>query len=143
MLDINTSVTVTRLLWYLVLTEEEGPLLPLLIPFPLKPLFPLIGSSYSSPQTDATPLKMNFRTTTNGRAGGVLARTGSLSGHPSKQQPRSTLLDLENQCSSSVLGIGKSEQRKETEYDTDEPPAKLMNMEMENRERKIYSSNKL
>ncbi|KAG8278320.1 hypothetical protein J6590_023769 [Homalodisca vitripennis] len=31
--------------------------------------------------------------TTNGRAGGMLARTGSLSGHPSKQQPRSTLLD--------------------------------------------------
>ncbi|KAG8290335.1 hypothetical protein J6590_084575 [Homalodisca vitripennis] len=28
------------------------------------------------------------------RAGGLLARTGSLSGHPSKQQPRSTLLDL-------------------------------------------------
>ncbi|KAG8261766.1 hypothetical protein J6590_066297 [Homalodisca vitripennis] len=25
---------------------------------------------------------------------GLLARTGSLSGHPSKQQPRSTLLDL-------------------------------------------------
>ncbi|KAG8269589.1 hypothetical protein J6590_104414 [Homalodisca vitripennis] len=34
------------------------------------------------------------RITTNGRAGGLLARTGSLSGHPSKQQPRSTLLDL-------------------------------------------------
>ncbi|KAG8331432.1 hypothetical protein J6590_042202 [Homalodisca vitripennis] len=34
----------------------------------------------------------DFRTTTNGRAGGLLARTGSLSGHPSKQQPRSTLL---------------------------------------------------
>ncbi|KAG8264690.1 hypothetical protein J6590_008625 [Homalodisca vitripennis] len=32
------------------------------------------------------------RTTTNGRAGGLLARTGSLSGHPSKQQPCSTLL---------------------------------------------------
>ncbi|KAG8315323.1 hypothetical protein J6590_073377 [Homalodisca vitripennis] len=29
-----------------------------------------------------------------GRAGGLLARTGSLSGHLSKQQPRSTLLDL-------------------------------------------------
>ncbi|KAG8260128.1 hypothetical protein J6590_103806 [Homalodisca vitripennis] len=35
----------------------------------------------------------DFRTTTKGRAGGLLARTGSLSGHPSKQQPRSTLLD--------------------------------------------------
>ncbi|KAG8260397.1 hypothetical protein J6590_098032 [Homalodisca vitripennis] len=32
----------------------------------------------------------DFRTTNNGRAGGLLARTGSLSGHPSKQQPRST-----------------------------------------------------
>ncbi|KAG8295767.1 hypothetical protein J6590_073126 [Homalodisca vitripennis] len=39
-------------------------------------------------------LKVDFRTTTNGRVGGLLARTGSLSGHPSKQQPRSTLLDL-------------------------------------------------
>ncbi|KAG8327726.1 hypothetical protein J6590_012774 [Homalodisca vitripennis] len=39
-------------------------------------------------------LKGNFRTTTNGRAGGLLARTGSPSGHPSKQHPRSTLLDL-------------------------------------------------
>ncbi|KAG8286262.1 hypothetical protein J6590_063936 [Homalodisca vitripennis] len=38
-------------------------------------------------------LKGDFRTTTNGRADGLLARTGSLSGHPSKQQPRSTLLD--------------------------------------------------
>ncbi|KAG8318280.1 hypothetical protein J6590_006593 [Homalodisca vitripennis] len=38
----------------------------------------------------------DFRTTTNGRAGGLLARTGSLSGHSSKQQPRSTaLLDLD------------------------------------------------
>ncbi|KAG8331418.1 hypothetical protein J6590_042185 [Homalodisca vitripennis] len=35
----------------------------------------------------------DFRTTTNGRANGLLARTGSLSGHPSKQQPRSALLD--------------------------------------------------
>ncbi|KAG8326052.1 hypothetical protein J6590_051384 [Homalodisca vitripennis] len=35
----------------------------------------------------------DFRTTTNGRSGGLLARTGSLSGHPSEQQPRSTLLD--------------------------------------------------
>ncbi|KAG8276257.1 hypothetical protein J6590_069482 [Homalodisca vitripennis] len=34
----------------------------------------------------------HFRTTTNGR-GGLLASTGSLSGHPSKQQPRSMLLD--------------------------------------------------
>ncbi|KAG8316495.1 hypothetical protein J6590_049619 [Homalodisca vitripennis] len=31
-------------------------------------------------------------TTTNGRAGGLLARTGSLIDHPSKQQPRLTLL---------------------------------------------------
>ncbi|KAG8252714.1 hypothetical protein J6590_051163 [Homalodisca vitripennis] len=38
-------------------------------------------------------LKGDFRTTTNCRAGGLLARPGSLSGHPSKQQPRSTLLD--------------------------------------------------
>ncbi|KAG8269776.1 hypothetical protein J6590_100219 [Homalodisca vitripennis] len=34
-----------------------------------------------------------IQTTANGRAGGLLARTGSLGGHPSKQQPRSTLLD--------------------------------------------------
>ncbi|KAG8295394.1 hypothetical protein J6590_081504 [Homalodisca vitripennis] len=39
-------------------------------------------------------LKGDFRTTTNGRAGGPLARTGSLSGQLSKQRPRSTLLDL-------------------------------------------------
>ncbi|KAG8268437.1 Zinc finger, CCHC domain-containing protein [Homalodisca vitripennis] len=38
-------------------------------------------------------LKGDLRTTTNGRIGWLLARTGSLSGHPSKQQPRSTLLD--------------------------------------------------
>ncbi|KAG8245472.1 hypothetical protein J6590_105409, partial [Homalodisca vitripennis] len=36
----------------------------------------------------------DFRTTTNGRAGGQLERTGSVSGHSTKQQPRSTLLDL-------------------------------------------------
>ncbi|KAG8287309.1 hypothetical protein J6590_041553 [Homalodisca vitripennis] len=36
----------------------------------------------------------DFRTTTNGRAGGLLARTGSFSANSSKQQPRSTLLDL-------------------------------------------------
>ncbi|KAG8320709.1 hypothetical protein J6590_062600 [Homalodisca vitripennis] len=39
-------------------------------------------------------LKGDFRTTTSGRAGGLLARTGSLSGHSSKQQPRSTLIWL-------------------------------------------------
>ncbi|KAG8263576.1 Eukaryotic translation initiation factor 2-alpha kinase 3 [Homalodisca vitripennis] len=33
-------------------------------------------------------LKSDFQTTTNGRADGLLARTGSLSGHPYKQQPR-------------------------------------------------------
>ncbi|KAG8258227.1 hypothetical protein J6590_033699 [Homalodisca vitripennis] len=32
----------------------------------------------------------DFRTTTNGRVGGLLARTGSLGGHSFKQQPRST-----------------------------------------------------
>ncbi|KAG8262445.1 hypothetical protein J6590_052090 [Homalodisca vitripennis] len=37
--------------------------------------------------------KGDFRTTTNGRSGGLLARTRSFSDHPSKQQPRSTLLD--------------------------------------------------
>ncbi|KAG8334691.1 hypothetical protein J6590_084630, partial [Homalodisca vitripennis] len=36
----------------------------------------------------------DFRTTTNGRAGRLLARTGSFSGHLSKQQPRLALLDL-------------------------------------------------
>ncbi|KAG8283304.1 hypothetical protein J6590_021204 [Homalodisca vitripennis] len=35
----------------------------------------------------------DFRTNTNGRAAGLLAMTGYLSGYPSKQQPRSTLLD--------------------------------------------------
>ncbi|KAG8328742.1 hypothetical protein J6590_102676 [Homalodisca vitripennis] len=39
-------------------------------------------------------LKGILSTTTNGRAGGLLVRTGSLSGHPSKQQLRSTLLHL-------------------------------------------------
>ncbi|KAG8285401.1 hypothetical protein J6590_081122 [Homalodisca vitripennis] len=34
-------------------------------------------------------------TTINGRAGGLLPRTVSLSGHPSKQQPCSTMLDPE------------------------------------------------
>ncbi|KAG8246866.1 hypothetical protein J6590_075243 [Homalodisca vitripennis] len=38
-------------------------------------------------------LKGDFRTIKNGRAGRLLARTGSLSGHPSKQQPRSTVPD--------------------------------------------------
>ncbi|KAG8314059.1 hypothetical protein J6590_101233 [Homalodisca vitripennis] len=38
-------------------------------------------------------LNGDIQTITNGRASGLLARTGSLSGHPSKQQPRSTLLD--------------------------------------------------
>ncbi|KAG8261892.1 mannose binding [Homalodisca vitripennis] len=40
--------------------------------------------------------KGDFRTTINGRAGGLLTRTGSLNGQPSKQQPRSTLLDSVN-----------------------------------------------
>ncbi|KAG8286728.1 hypothetical protein J6590_053685 [Homalodisca vitripennis] len=44
-------------------------------------------------QTGDQRLKGDFRTTTNDWAGGLLARTGSLSGYPSKQQPRSTLLD--------------------------------------------------
>ncbi|KAG8245990.1 hypothetical protein J6590_097467 [Homalodisca vitripennis] len=39
------------------------------------------------PESDFQPPPMA------GRAGWLLARTGSLSGHPSKQQPRSTLLD--------------------------------------------------
>ncbi|KAG8324901.1 hypothetical protein J6590_081037 [Homalodisca vitripennis] len=34
----------------------------------------------------------DFHTTTDARADGLLARTGSLRGHPSKQQPRSTML---------------------------------------------------
>ncbi|KAG8282705.1 hypothetical protein J6590_030426 [Homalodisca vitripennis] len=38
--------------------------------------------------------KGDFETTTNGWAGRLLAGTESLNGHPSKQQPRSTLLDL-------------------------------------------------
>ncbi|KAG8318964.1 hypothetical protein J6590_101730, partial [Homalodisca vitripennis] len=39
-------------------------------------------------------LKDDFRTTTNGRADGLLARTGSLSGHPTQQQPQSTYLAI-------------------------------------------------
>ncbi|KAG8300478.1 hypothetical protein J6590_075054 [Homalodisca vitripennis] len=35
----------------------------------------------------------DFQTTTNGRAGRLLVTPGSLIGHPSKQQLRSTLLD--------------------------------------------------
>ncbi|KAG8306246.1 hypothetical protein J6590_051590 [Homalodisca vitripennis] len=41
-------------------------------------------------------LKGDFRTITNDRAGGLLARAGSLSGHPTKQHPRSMLLDPRN-----------------------------------------------
>ncbi|KAG8295109.1 hypothetical protein J6590_087879 [Homalodisca vitripennis] len=37
--------------------------------------------------------KGDFGTTTNGQAGGLLARTGSLSYLQYKQQPRSKLLD--------------------------------------------------
>ncbi|KAG8337300.1 hypothetical protein J6590_026265 [Homalodisca vitripennis] len=40
--------------------------------------------------------KADFRTTINGRAEGLLARTGSLSGHPSKQQPRFVQLSCDN-----------------------------------------------
>ncbi|KAG8267056.1 hypothetical protein J6590_059097 [Homalodisca vitripennis] len=36
----------------------------------------------------------DYRTITNGQAGGLLTRTGSFSGHPSKQQPSSMLFDL-------------------------------------------------
>ncbi|KAG8308205.1 hypothetical protein J6590_002291 [Homalodisca vitripennis] len=46
------------------------------------------------PKPYTEDLRRDFRTTIHVRAGGLLARTGSLSGHPSKQQPRSTLLDL-------------------------------------------------
>ncbi|KAG8299696.1 hypothetical protein J6590_094464 [Homalodisca vitripennis] len=38
-------------------------------------------------------LKGDFRNTTNGRVGGLLGNTGSLSGHPPKQQQRLALLD--------------------------------------------------
>ncbi|KAG8298998.1 hypothetical protein J6590_002967 [Homalodisca vitripennis] len=44
-------------------------------------------------RTKKPSLTLNLRTTTNGRAGGLLARGRSLSGHPFKQQQRSTLLD--------------------------------------------------
>ncbi|KAG8316481.1 hypothetical protein J6590_049605 [Homalodisca vitripennis] len=55
-------------------------------------------------------LKGDFRTTTNGRAGGLLARTGSLSGHPAKQQPRSTLmiwLSCDNRCTHYTAALAK------------------------------------
>ncbi|KAG8293276.1 hypothetical protein J6590_020879 [Homalodisca vitripennis] len=39
-------------------------------------------------------LKGDFRINTNSRTGGLLARTGLLSGYPTKQQPSSTLIDL-------------------------------------------------
>ncbi|KAG8302603.1 hypothetical protein J6590_028513, partial [Homalodisca vitripennis] len=45
-------------------------------------------------QLEDQRLKSDFRTTTNGWAGGLLARTESLSIQPSKQQPRSTLVHL-------------------------------------------------
>ncbi|KAG8301456.1 hypothetical protein J6590_053529 [Homalodisca vitripennis] len=51
-------------------------------------------SSTNSAATAYKTLEDDFQTTTNGRAGDLLARTGTLSGHPSKQQPRSTLPDL-------------------------------------------------
>ncbi|KAG8297673.1 hypothetical protein J6590_030182 [Homalodisca vitripennis] len=47
----------------------------------------------SEGKTQKPSLTLNLRTTTNVRAGGLFARIGSLSGHPSKQQPRSTFLD--------------------------------------------------
>ncbi|KAG8276422.1 hypothetical protein J6590_065696 [Homalodisca vitripennis] len=50
-----------------------------------------------------------FRTTTNGRAGGLLARTGSLSGHSSKQQPRSTLIDFMNCRTSYTASLARIE----------------------------------
>ncbi|KAG8272076.1 hypothetical protein J6590_050027 [Homalodisca vitripennis] len=54
-------------------------------------------------------LKCGFRASTNGRAGELLARTGSLSGHPSKQQPRSTLTNsaILRQLSYQLLGFVK------------------------------------
>ncbi|KAG8282636.1 hypothetical protein J6590_031886 [Homalodisca vitripennis] len=56
-------------------------------------------------------LKGDFRTTANDRAGGLLARTGSLSGHSSKQQPRSRFLirlscDNRLTCYTAPLAIG-------------------------------------
>ncbi|KAG8245933.1 hypothetical protein J6590_096258 [Homalodisca vitripennis] len=49
----------------------------------------------------------DFRTTTNGRAGGLLARTGSLSGLSSKQQPRSTSLVPRNCSNATQLCLHK------------------------------------
>ncbi|KAG8241932.1 hypothetical protein J6590_076051 [Homalodisca vitripennis] len=54
-------------------------------------------------------LGFDFRTTTNGRAGGLLVRTGSLSGHPSKQQnARRCLIRLscDNRCTRYAIGGG-------------------------------------
>ncbi|KAG8272863.1 hypothetical protein J6590_033521 [Homalodisca vitripennis] len=54
------------------------------------------ASSFKVSCNDAVPAAATLRTqegSSKPRAGGLLARTGSLSGHPSKQQPRSTLLD--------------------------------------------------
>ncbi|KAG8261993.1 hypothetical protein J6590_062300 [Homalodisca vitripennis] len=43
-------------------------------------------------------LPCDFRTTANGWECGLLSRKRSLCGHPSKQQPRPTLLDPEKVC---------------------------------------------
>ncbi|KAG8263154.1 hypothetical protein J6590_039423 [Homalodisca vitripennis] len=54
----------------------------------------VIGSGSTCSMADPFySLRTDFRTTANGQNGGLCARTGSLSGHPSKQQPRSTLLE--------------------------------------------------
>ncbi|KAG8267896.1 hypothetical protein J6590_040678 [Homalodisca vitripennis] len=54
------------------------------------------GSPTNNPYLNlgTNEFKGDFSTTTNDQSNKLLARTGSLSGHPSKQQPRSMLLDL-------------------------------------------------
>ncbi|KAG8331099.1 hypothetical protein J6590_048539 [Homalodisca vitripennis] len=44
-----------------------------------------------------------YKITTNGRLGGLLARAGSLSSHPTKEHPCSTLLDLLSRYSRCIL----------------------------------------
>ncbi|KAG8253331.1 hypothetical protein J6590_036853 [Homalodisca vitripennis] len=68
--------------------------IPRSAPLSVLPTVMVLVKVKSSKEVLLYQLKDYFRTTTTGRAGGVLARTGSLSGHPSKQQPRPTLYPL-------------------------------------------------
>ncbi|KAG8253119.1 hypothetical protein J6590_041901 [Homalodisca vitripennis] len=65
----------------------------------------------------------NLRTTTNGRVGWLLSRTGSLSGHPSKQQPRLKLLDPISLCLGCINGDAPLNDRPLVAQSPEYPPA--------------------